>query len=97
MTDLPVDAQHFAPDSNLATRIHPSSNFGLRREDFAIDVLILHYTGMPSAEGAIKWLATPEAEVSCHYVVDEAGAVTQMVPEKQRAWHAGVSHWGGVD
>lgn len=33
--------------------------------------------------------------MSCHYVVDEMGTVTQMVPEACRAWHAGVSHWRG--
>ena len=51
---------------------------------------------MPSAEAAIQWLAAPESKVSCHYVVGEDGAVTQMVPEASRAWHAGVSHWKGA-
>jgi N-acetylmuramoyl-L-alanine amidase len=51
---------------------------------------------MPSAEAAIQWLAAPQSQVSCHYVIDENGAVTQMVPEANRAWHAGVSHWRGI-
>ena len=34
--------------------------------------------------------------MSCHYVVSEDGAVTQMVAEAARAWHAGVSHWRGA-
>lgn len=58
-------------------------------------LLILHYTGMSSAEKAIDWLARAESKVSCHYVVDELGAITQLVPECQRAWHAGVSFWRG--
>jgi N-acetylmuramoyl-L-alanine amidase len=29
--------------------------------------------------------------------VDEQGAITQMVPETFRAWHAGLSHWGGAE
>ena len=33
--------------------------------------------------------------MSCHYVIDEAGAVIQMVAELARAWHAGVSSWKG--
>ena len=60
-------------------------------------MLILHYTGMPSCEDAIRCLASPQSGVSCHYVVDEDGAITQMVPEAHRAWHAGVSHWQGIE
>jgi N-acetylmuramoyl-L-alanine amidase len=55
--------------------------------------LILHYTGMATAEQACAWLCAPESKVSCHYLIDEAGEITQMVSEAQRAWHAGVSSW----
>jgi N-acetylmuramoyl-L-alanine amidase len=61
------------------------------------DLLLLHYTGMISGAAAIDWLARPESKVSCHYVIDENGAITQMVPEALRAWHAGVSHWRASD
>ncbi len=87
---------HFAPDSKLASRIFPSPNFGARERGPKPSILLLHYTGMPSAEAAIHWLAVPESKVSCHYVADEAGTVTQMVPEAYRAWHAGQSHWKGA-
>ncbi|MFY9640222.1 MAG: N-acetylmuramoyl-L-alanine amidase [Rhodomicrobium sp.] len=86
---------HFDPDSKLASRIFPSPNFGVREGGLKPSILLLHYTGMPSAEAAIHWLAVPESKVSCHYVADEAGTVTQMVPEAYRAWHAGLSHWKG--
>lgn len=59
------------------------------------DMIILHYTGMDTADGACRWLCNPESKVSAHYLVDEAGHVTQMVTEGKRAWHAGVSCWGG--
>lgn len=78
------------------SRICPSPNSGVREQAAKPAILLLHYTGMPSAEAAICWLAAPESKVSCHYVADESGAVTQMVPEACRAWHAGVSHWKGV-
>jgi N-acetylmuramoyl-L-alanine amidase len=58
-------------------------------------MLLLHYTGMPSCARAIDWLSRPEARVSCHYVIDTDGLVTQMVAEELRAWHAGVSVWAG--
>jgi N-acetylmuramoyl-L-alanine amidase len=84
------------PDSALAARIHPSPNYNLREGGCRPSILLLHYTGMPSAEGAIHWLAAPESKVSCHYVVAGDGAITQMVAESCRAWHAGVSHWQGA-
>ncbi|NJM29491.1 MAG: N-acetylmuramoyl-L-alanine amidase [Rhizobiales bacterium] len=58
-------------------------------------MLILHYTGMESAERAVSWLCTPESRVSCHYLVGERGEITQMVDEGLRAWHAGQSFWKG--
>ncbi len=58
-------------------------------------MLVLHYTGMPSAKAAIARLCDPVARVSSHYVVDEDGAVVRLVPESMRAWHAGISAWRG--
>ncbi len=40
-------------------------------------MLVLHYTGMQTAQAAIDRLCDPEARVSCHYVVEEDGAVWQ--------------------
>jgi N-acetylmuramoyl-L-alanine amidase len=59
------------------------------------DMLLLHYTGMRSAAAAIAWLARADSKVSCHYVIDVDGRVTQQVPEVLRAWHAGLSFWAG--
>ncbi len=87
----------FAPDSPLVSHIVPGANFSERRNTMRPDMLILHYTGMPSCEDAIRCLASPQSGVSCHYVVAEDGAITQMVPEAYRAWHAGVSHWQGIE
>ncbi len=90
-------SEPFPPDLPLVSRIVPSANFGDRCEGFRPDMLILHYTGMPSCEDAIRCLASANSGVSCHYVIDEEGAITQMVPEALRAWHAGASHWRGID
>jgi N-acetylmuramoyl-L-alanine amidase len=72
---------------------HPSPNHGPRPPDVAVDMLILHYTGMRTAAEAIERLCAPEAQVSAHYLIDEDGAVLRMVPEERRAWHAGVAFW----
>lgn len=58
-------------------------------------LVVLHYTAMADAAGAIRWLCTPEAQVSAHYVIARDGAVTRLVPEPLRAWHAGAGSWGG--
>ncbi|MFL5336656.1 MAG: N-acetylmuramoyl-L-alanine amidase [Geminicoccaceae bacterium] len=73
----------------------PSPNCDARPGGAAIDMLVLHYTGMPTAAVALDRLLDPAAKVSAHYVIDEDGSVVAMVPERQRAWHAGVSWWQG--
>jgi N-acetylmuramoyl-L-alanine amidase len=72
----------------------PSPNFDDRL--LPVSMLVLHYTGMETAEGAIARLRDPEAKVSCHYLVAEDGQVLRMVDEEKRAWHAGRSFWRGV-
>ena len=75
----------------------PSPNHAPRPAGMPIDMLVLHYTGMRDAGAAIGRLCDPEAAVSSHYVIDEAGAVHRLVEEGRRAAHAGVSHWRGID
>ncbi len=72
----------------------PSPNFNERLAP--VSMVVLHYTGMQSAEEAIARLCDPVASVSAHYCIDEAGIVTQLVDEEKRAWHAGKSFWRGV-
>jgi N-acetylmuramoyl-L-alanine amidase len=86
--------QEFTPDSCLVRKVIPSPNHEERV--LATDILLLHYTGMPSTAEAVERLCDPEAKVSSHYVVDEDGNILQLVPEARRAWHAGVSSWEGV-
>jgi N-acetylmuramoyl-L-alanine amidase len=83
------------PDSTLVNAVHAAANHEPRRGGAKASILLLHYTGMRSAAKAVEWLATSESRVSCHYVIDEAGHVTQLVAESQRAWHAGKSFWAG--
>ena len=77
----------------LIVRDVPSPNFDARRGP--PDMLVLHYTGMQTAEAAIARLCDPEAKVSAHYVVDEDGSILKLVPEERRAWHAGRGVWLG--
>ncbi|MHA1189322.1 MAG: N-acetylmuramoyl-L-alanine amidase [Alphaproteobacteria bacterium] len=72
----------------------PSPNHGSRKCG-PTDILILHYTGMDNADGALKWLCMTESQVSAHYLVFEDGRTVQMVAEDRRAWHAGLASWAG--
>ncbi|MDQ0454782.1 N-acetylmuramoyl-L-alanine amidase [Rhizobium paknamense] len=85
----------FSADFPGATVV-PSPNHGERVDGAVPDMIILHYTGMPTEDGALSWLCNPESQVSSHYLVRENGEVVQMVPEARRAWHAGKSFWAGV-
>jgi N-acetylmuramoyl-L-alanine amidase len=90
-------ATGFEPDSPLVAEVIPSPNFGERRDGATASLIVLHYTGMASVDAAIRRLTTPPSKVSCHYVISLEGTITQLVPEALRSWHAGVSHWRGID
>ena len=79
----------------MILRPRPSPNQAPRPPDLPIDMLVLHYTGMVSAEAALDRLCDPVAQVSAHYVVEEDGGVWSLVEEDARAQHAGVSFWRG--
>jgi N-acetylmuramoyl-L-alanine amidase len=76
-------------------RDRASPNQAPRGDPARIDMLVLHYTGMRSAEAAIERLCDPGAKVSAHYVIEEDGTVWRLVPEDRCAFHAGISCWEG--
>jgi N-acetylmuramoyl-L-alanine amidase len=71
----------------------PSPNFDARTAP--PDMVVLHYTGMPTGDEALARLRDPAAKVSAHYLIEEDGRAFALVPEERRAWHAGVSFWKG--
>mgnify|MGYP003575658522 CR=1 FL=1 len=77
----------------LIVKDAPSPNFDMRRAP--PDMLVLHYTGMETGEGALARLRDPEAKVSAHYLVNEDGTILRLVAEERRAWHAGRGAWQG--
>jgi N-acetylmuramoyl-L-alanine amidase len=84
----------FPPDSRLVGSVSTSPNHDERQA--AIDMILLHYTGMESPDAALSRLCSESARVSSHYFVDEDGGIVQLVPEARRSWHAGMSSWFGV-
>ncbi|MBN6052444.1 N-acetylmuramoyl-L-alanine amidase [Nonomuraea sp. RK-328] len=60
-----------------------------RESSYNIDRVVIHVT-QGSYAGTISWFQNPSANVSAHYVVKSSnGAITQMVRDKDIAWHAG--------
>lgn len=76
-------------------QVQSSPNCGDRRDGLTPGLIVIHYTAMESAQAAIDRLCDPSAEVSAHYLIAADGAVTQMVEETARAWHAGAGEWRG--
>lgn len=68
-----------------------SPNFDERRPN----LVIIHHTSDDTAEQALRTLSAAERKVSAHYLIARDGALTQLVDENRRAWHAGKSWWGG--
>lgn len=59
-----------------------------RAHDYPIDMIVIHDIE-GSYGSAIQEFQTPNYAASAHYVVSYGGDVTQMVREKDIAWHAG--------
>ncbi len=63
-----------------------SGNFAVGNRT-AVDHIVIHDTE-GSYAGSISWFKDPAAKVSAHYVIKSStGAITQMVKEKDVAWH----------
>ncbi|MGB0852824.1 MAG: N-acetylmuramoyl-L-alanine amidase [Pikeienuella sp.] len=76
------------------TQIYPSPNHNERRLG-PPDMVVIHYTDMLDLNETRARLCDPAAEVSAHWLIGLDGYVEQLVDEARRAWHAGVSEWGG--
>jgi N-acetylmuramoyl-L-alanine amidase len=79
----------------IADRLSP--NHGERRSGDRVELVVLHYTAMDDAEAALTRLCDAACEVSAHYLIAKDGAVTRLVDEAHRAWHAGEGKWAGRD
>ncbi|HET6295623.1 MAG TPA: peptidoglycan recognition family protein [Kribbella sp.] len=68
-----------------------SSNYRVGRTA-AISTIVIHVT-QGSYAGTISWFKNASAKVSAHYVIRSSdGQVTQMVAEKDTAWHVGTAN-----
>ena len=78
----------------LVHREAPSPNWDERA--LPVSMVVLHYTGMQTAAEALERMCDPEAKVSAHYMIDEDGTVTQLVPRTSAPGTPGKSYWRGI-
>ena len=76
----------------IRTNLSPNYSPKTRLKN-SIKFVILHYTGMQSEIEAINRLKNVQSKVSCHYLINREGLITQMVKDNKVAWHAGKSKW----
>jgi N-acetylmuramoyl-L-alanine amidase len=69
----------------------PSPNHG---GEITPRLIVIHYTGDNSCQGAVSWLTSPQSGVSAHLVVDKDGTVYQLLPFNVVGWHAR-GHYNG--
>lgn len=74
---------------------------GMTRQHFQrgsaerIRAVVIHATA-GRGPGDLGWLRKGGDErrpISCHYYIDKAGRISQLVKDEDIAWHAGVSRW----
>jgi len=73
------------------------SNFSPRPKDAKISSIIIHHTALSDLNTVLSWFKTSVSQVSSHYVIDKNGDIYQLVDNAKKAWHAGISHWKGMD
>lgn len=69
-----------------------SGNYSSISYNRGITHVVIH-TIEGSAAGAISWFKNSSSNVSAHYVINYDGSITQMVQDKDIAWHAGNSYY----
>lgn len=77
----------------------PSPNFDERAGNQKPSMIIIHYTGTPTADEARLRFCDGEpndsiGRISPHYMIGENAEIYKFVDEDKRAWHAGRASWG---
>ena len=81
-----------AQRAGIPVRWIESPNYDDRKPQF----VIIHHTSDDTVEQALGTLTDRARAVSAHYLIARDGTVTQLVRERDRAWHAGASKWGAL-
>jgi N-acetyl-anhydromuramyl-L-alanine amidase AmpD len=96
--------ERHAKASNTAERQLPTKWAPAARSDYqraarpahSIRAVVIHVAEAPSALSVIHQFQHGGVGASAHYVVSQTGQVTQMVPDRSTAWHAGNRHYNSI-
>ncbi len=73
----------------------PLPHYNNRPKGVAIDTIVIHsmYAKGTSTLFSLRACAKilDRHSVAAHYLIDKRGTIASLVPDKKRAWHAGVS------
>lgn len=91
-----VAASLLAPSAGAVTALRPpvtwlkgEGNFTKsHRSVQSIDHVVVHVTE-GKFWGSVRWLKSPRAHASSHFVISRAGKIVQLVHTSDIAWHAG--------
>lgn len=83
---------HYLFVDELPVQYRESPNHGSEMEP---RLIVIHYTGDDSCEGALSWLCSQQSGVSAHLVIDKDGTIYQLLRFNVKAWHAGKSDYNG--
>ncbi len=88
--NLPLAEADIKP-YKIASTYFPATGYNHR-----VKYIVMHYTAMDN-EGSARVLT--QKEVSSHYLVQtyNDNNIQLLVPEFERAWHAGISYWRGKE
>lgn len=73
-----------------------TGNWGPRPRGAVVSCLVLHADAADEVRKSIAWIQNPASKVSYHAIVGRTGIIYGLVAPQNRAWHAGVSEFGGV-
>jgi N-acetylmuramoyl-L-alanine amidase len=81
---------------SLSVLPRSSPNHNARPKGTIVNCIVIHADASPKLSSSLSWILSRESKVSYHYLVGRAGHIYECVQPSRRAWHAGVSEFGGV-
>ena len=76
-------------DLNFPFFLDSTQNKEIGRRGQKVKAFVIHRTE-GSFKGSLEWCKNTDAQVSYHYIINEAGEVHELVDPENIAWHAGL-------
>lgn len=73
-----------------------SPNKLIGRGNNKIQGVVIHFTAAETAKSSLNWFMNPASKASANVIIDHDGTIYDVVSTKNRAFHAGISSWGGL-